>query len=462
MKHYLLLFSLLFFSIQSLAQTPIIGSWEGQLSITPAYRLRLVIHITEEAEKLSATMDSPDQGASGIPIDDITFANKTLTFTSKMLQIKYEGVLEDEKVNGTFTQQGYTFPLVLERVVEKPEEPTNTLSYDSEDISVTNTESGLKIAGTVTKPKQKGLYPAVVLIAGSGPMNRNSQVMHHKPFADIADFLTREGIVVLRFDKRGIGQSEGDFGSATFKEFASDAIAMVEYLKEQDFVDQNQLGIIGHSEGGIISQIIGEERPELIDFIVLLASPGTPTIDILVHQNMTVLKDYIEEEKIDELRSGCHNLFEMVASKNATRESDSLHLVAFNEKVLSLTKPEYKLAVAQTINNPKNIQRNLTAYSTPYFQEFLKFIPSEHLKKVTCPVLAINGQKDTQVLSEDNLRAIEKALGKSVVIKEFPTLNHLFIPSETGDVTEYSTLEGTFSKDVLTFISDWVKERHSL
>lgn len=461
MKNLLLLFSLFFFTVQSFSQEQIIGSWEGKLSISPAYSLRLVLHITGEGSALSATMDSPDQGASDLPIDEITFTDKTLLFTSKMLQVKYEGVFEDEKITGTFTQQGYTFPLVLERMVEKPLEAINTLTYDSEEITVTNSESGLKIAGTVTKPKKKGHYPAVVLIAGSGPMNRNSQVMQHQPFGDIADYLTSEGIVVLRYDKRGIGQSEGDFSSATFKEFASDAMTMVEFLHEQDYVDKNQLGIIGHSEGGIISQMIGETKPELIDFMVLLASPGTPGIDILVHQNMTILEEYLEKERVNDIREGCHNLFEKVVEKGATRESDSLHLIAFNEKVLSYVKPEYKSILTQSFNNKQNIQRNLAAYSSPYFQEFIKFVPADHLSKITCPVLAINGERDTQVPAKENLSAIKAALGDKVLIKEFPTLNHLFIPSETGAVSEYSTLEGAFSKEVLQLVSKWIKDRHS-
>lgn len=458
MKRFLLFFAMLAMGLSVYAQS-IAGSWEGNLEVSPFYSLKIVLNINEIDGALSATMDSPDQGAKGIPVDEVTFEDSSLTFTLAKLGVKYEGKMEDEAINGTFTQQGHSFPLILKRAKEVVKVE---LSYHSEDLHFRNPESGLKVAGTITRPFKEGKYPAVVLIAGSGPMNRDSKVMKHKPLADIADYLTRQGIVVLRYDKRGVGESESEFGGATFNEFASDARAMISCLSSKPYVDTNALGVIGHSEGGIISQIIGANHPQLIDFMVLLASPATSTIDILAHQNMITLQDYLIENKSEEMYKNCRNFFKSIIAHDATRESDSINLMAFNEKVLTMVKPEHKELITNQIFQPEAIQMNLNIYRTPYFQKFLKYNPVDNLKKISCPVLAIIGEKDTQVPAKENLKVTKKALGNRVLAKEYPLLNHLFLTCETGSFMEYPYLEGSFSEDVLKDITTWIKDGYSL
>lgn len=456
MKRVILFLAILALGVSGYAQS-IVGNWEGKLELSPLYSLKLVLHIHDVDGNLSATMDSPDQGAMGIPVDRVTFDDGTLTFDLANLGIEYIGKMDEEIIKGTFTQQGHSFPLALKRAKEVAEK-TVDLPYHSEDFSFTNPESGLKIAGTITRPFEDGKYPAAVLFAGSGPMNRDSKVMQHKPLADIADYLTRQGIVVLRYDKRGIGGSEGEFTSATYKEFTSDARAMIEYLSHQPFVDTNSLGVIGHSEGGIISQLIGVSHPELIDYMVLLASPATPTIEILVHQNIVGIGDYLMAGKEDDMKEGCRKLFNSIIAEKATRESDSINLMAFNEKVMGMVKQEHKEIIAKRLYQPDAIKMNLNTYRSPYFQEFLKYVPMENLKKITCPVLAIIGEKDSQVPAKENLKATKEALGERVLTKEYPMLNHLFLVCNTGSFMEYASLQGSFSEDVLKDIAKWIKE----
>lgn len=457
MKKILLTLTAFMMSLCAYSQS-VVGDWEGDLEVSPFYTLQLVFHFQEVDGQLAATMDSPDQGATGIPVDEVTFEDSTLTFTLAQLGIKYEGKMELEQINGTFTQQGHSLPLILKKAKEVAKEKVE-LPYFSEDFTYTNPKSGLKLAGTITRPFEKGKYPAVVLLAGSGPMNRDSRVMKHTPMADIADDLTRQGIVVLRYDKRGVGQSEGDFGSATFKEFTQDASTMIEYLGSQSFVDTNALGIIGHSEGGIISQLIEVNHPKLIDFMILLASPATPIIEIIAHQNVVGLQEYLSEGKSEEVKEACRVLLKSVIAKDASRESDSINILAFNEKILEMVRPEHKEFIASQISQPEAIQMNLNLYRTPYFQDFLSYDPMENLKKIKCPVLAINGEKDTQVPAKDNLKAIEEALGSRVEIKKYPSLNHLFLECESGSFMEYPTLQGSFSKEVLRDMGAWIKNK---
>ena len=268
-------------SLQMYAQQDITSQWNGILNIQ-GMQLRLVFHIKKDDEKLTATMDSPDQGAKGIPVSDVTFENKTLKLEVTSAGISYEGTMgENNVVKGTFKQSVYSFPLELtkekleKKIITKPQDPTKPYPYRMEDVIFENKNAGINLAGTLTLPQQEGIYPAVILISGSGPQNRDSELLGHRPFLVISDFLTKNGIAVLRFDDRGTGASTGNFQSATSIDFAQDVEAGLAYLRSRKEIDSRKIGLIGHSEGGLIAPIVAS-RSKDVAFIVLLAGPGLP------------------------------------------------------------------------------------------------------------------------------------------------------------------------------------------
>lgn len=462
MRRLLFLLVIILLSSSVYAQENIIGKWSGDLRITPAYSLRLILNLSKEKEQLVGTLDSPDQGGKDLPIDSISFVKDQFSFSSNTLGIHYSGILQSDSIIGTFTQNGYHLPLTLKKM-EEEKESTKDLPYYTEEVRVIHPEIDLELAGTFSKPTGKGKkYPAVLLIAGSGPMNRDSKIFQHSPLAEIADHLTRSGIAVLRYDKRGIGSSEGNFPKSSLSDFISDAVTMLEYLREYPDIDPDQVGIIGHSEGGMIAQVIAAEYPDLPNFIVLLATPTTSTIEILTHQNKTLIQDYIDSSRIEEFENECRNLFKGISKENRTRSNDSILLTAFNEKVLSMSKPEFKTTLTQMLSNPETIKGNLNIYESTYFQELIKHIPENYLGKISIPLLALIGEKDTQVPPEANITPIINTLPDNSTIKIFPNLNHIFIESETGLFTEYPYLKGSFSKDVLEYITIWIKNGYTV
>ena len=276
-----------------IAQEEITGEWNGLLKVQ-GMQLRLVFHIEQTANGYSATMDSPDQGAEGIPVSSISFQDSQLKLAVTPLGITYEGVMDtDRNVKGTFKQAGQSFPLDLSKefqekeVLRRPQEPKEPLPYDSEEVSIESVE-GVTLSGTLTQPKSGGVSTVAVLISGSGPQDRDEAFMGHKPFLVLADHLTRQGIAVLRYDDRGTAKSSGSFGKATSEDFAEDVKYVIKYLLENH--EYNKIGLIGHSEGGLIAPLVASESTE-VNFIVLLAGPGFPGDEILLKQNELLSKD---------------------------------------------------------------------------------------------------------------------------------------------------------------------------
>jgi dienelactone hydrolase len=272
------------------------GIWLGSLKVS-GINLRIVFNITKAGEgSYKATMDSPDQGAKDIPVEKVTFADNKVKIEMPNIQGVYDGTLSAEgtKLNGTWTQAGRVFPLDLDKtekpvVLNRPQEPKPPFPYNSEDVSYVNKTEGDTLAGTFTFPKEGGPFAAVVMITGSGAQNRNEEVFGHKPFLVISDYLTRHGIAVLRFDDRGFGKSTGDYKSATSKDFATDVLAGVEYLKTRNEVNKKEIGLIGHSEGGLIAPMVAAKSSD-VAFIVLMAGPGLPGDSILIMQAALISK----------------------------------------------------------------------------------------------------------------------------------------------------------------------------
>jgi pimeloyl-ACP methyl ester carboxylesterase len=440
----------------------ITGQWNGALNIQGT-QLRLVLHVNKTADSLTSTLDSPDQGANGIPVTTTSFENGTLKFTLDKLQIVYEGVLgKDSVFTGTFKQGGQPFPLVLSRAtiekqkLNRPQEPSKPYPYYSEDISFSNEKANISLAGTLTLPKKDGIYPAVILITGSGPQNRDEELLGHKPFLILSDYLTRNGIAVLRYDDRGTASSTGDFKTATSADFATDVEAAIAFLKTRKEIDKSKIGLIGHSEGGLIAPMVAA-RSKDVAFIVLLAGPGIKGDQLLLLQEYLIGKasgNSDEELKKNEVVT--RQAFEIV-NKGESTEKQKLKLTELITKALkenpSADKPP-------GLTDDEFVKLQVDQITTPWMQYFLKYDPVPALEKLTCPVLALNGAKDLQVPPKEDLEGIKNALAKGgnkkLTTIELPNLNHLFQESKTGAPSEYAAIEQTFSPVALTAIMKWI------
>ncbi|MDR3235425.1 MAG: alpha/beta fold hydrolase [Prevotellaceae bacterium] len=431
----------------------ITGDWNGALKVQ-GIQLRLVFHIHKTETGYSATMDSPDQGAKGIPVTATGFENSVLKLSIANAGIEYEGILgEDAVITGTFKQMGQSFPLNLSKeTIEKetpvrPQEPTKPYPYYEEDVFFENKEDSVTLAGTLTLPQKEGVFPAVVLISGSGAQNRDEELMGHKPFLVLSDYLTRNGIAVLRFDDRGTAASTGNPDTATSFDFSKDVEAGVKYLQTRKEINKKKIGLAGHSEGGIIAPMVAARNKD-IAFIVLLAGTGVRGDQIILMQSELINRaSGMSENELQNAMTISRKSFEM-ATKSTDKEQLKTDLTEYLKQVL---KDSEENVIASQVN----------AMASPWMQYFLKYNPAPALEKVKCPVLAINGEKDLQVPAKINLEAIQKALSKGgnkkVTVKEFPGLNHLFQECETGLPAEYATIEQTFSPVALDEILKWIK-----
>ena len=456
---------LLFFLFQFAHSQEIIGQWNGVLKV-PGGQLRLVFNVSETENGYSSTMDSPDQGAKGIPTTSTSFEDGVLKITIANARIEYQGTLgEDNKIVGTFTQAGQSFPMDLSREVvqkevpKRPQEPQKPFPYYSEDIKFDNAEAGITLAGTLTLPEETGIFPAVVLITGSGPQNRDEEILGHKPFLVISDYLTRNGIAVLRFDDRGTAASGGNFGTATSNDFATDVQAGVEFLKTRKEINKDKIGLIGHSEGGLIAPMVANEDKD-IAFLVLLAGTGIPGGDLLLLQQRLIgASSGMTPAQLDENEKMSSKTFEIV--RNALSEEDLKRELAGLMIQTFRSMPADQVPEGLTEGDFVNAQ--MKQLTSPWMINFIKYDPAPTLEKIKIPVLAVNGSNDLQVPPKENLGAIKAALEKAgnedFTIQELPGLNHLFQESSTGAISEYETIEQTFSPDALELILKWIQSK---
>lgn len=340
----------------------------------------------------------------------------------------------------------------------QPQEPKQPYPYYTEDITFDNLRAGIHLSGTFTRPSERGTYPAVVLITGSGPQDRNEEVNQgHKPFLILADHLTRKGIAVLRFDDRGTYKSSGNFQQATSLDFCDDVESAVAFLKTRKDIDSNRIGLIGHSEGGTVASIVAS-RPGNTAFIVLLAGPGLRGDSVMLIQGEKIRKSAgMSHENIQKALSQGAALYNIVI-KSQDPKTLKAELTAYASG-LDIAKNE----IPSNMTKQQFIAEQVKAISSPWWQFFLKHDPSATFQKVTCPVLALNGGNDWQVTPKENLAAIKSSLNmagnRNATIKELPGLNHFFQESETGSPNEYATITQTFSPSALTEISTWILEQ---
>ena len=462
MKNLTLVILISLFSLTIYGQD-ITGQWNGALKIQGT-QMRLVFNISQTENSLSSTMDSPDQGAKGIPTTTTSFENSILKITIANAKIEYEGTLgQDNIIVGTFKQGGQSFPMNLSKEkIEKeklvrPQEPIKPFPYYSEDITFENKKVGINLAGTLTLPNKEGVFPVVILISGSGPQNRDEELLGHKPFLVLSDFLTKNGIAVLRYDDRGIAMSKGDFKTATSADFATDVESAIAYLKTRKEINKNKIGLIGHSEGGLIAPMVASKSKD-VAFIVLLAGTGIQGDSLLLLQKKLIEEaSGVSKEDIQKGQSSNRKVFDIV-NKSISLEQLNSDLTIYFKQILKDNPNTQKPA---EMSDDDFVKLQVKQIASPWMQYFIKYNPATALEKVKCPVLAINGEKDLQVPPKENLEAINKALtkggNKRVTTKELPNLNHLFQECKTGSPDEYATIEQTFSPIALTEILKWLQ-----
>ncbi len=430
------------------------GIWMGELE-AGGTKFTIVFKIEKQNEgKYTGSWDSPDQKMTDMPVDSVTVEANRIHLAMQGGLIIYEGFIDikGEKLAGTWKQSGLSLPLALARVdqaptVTRPQDPIKPYPYEERAVSFINSSAGVTLAGTLTIPSGTGTFPAVLLVTGSGPQNRNEEIFNHKPFLVLADYLTRKGIAVLRYDDRGAGESTGDLSRSTIEDFAGDAYAGFLYLREQGEIDPDKIGILGHSEGGIVAPLLAARYRD-IAFIVMLAGPGLPGDEILCLQNRAIAKaSGISDETIEKGNTVNKLLYSVVKSEQDLDEA-TLKIKSIL-KDAGMTEEQIKATVNQLLS--------------PYFRFFLQYDPQPALRNVQCPVLALIGGKDLQVPPKENIPALEKALyeggNSDYTVLEIEGLNHLFQTANTGLVNEYAMIDETISPDVLQLIALWILEK---
>jgi fermentation-respiration switch protein FrsA (DUF1100 family) len=434
------------------APTDMDGTWLGTLD-AGAIKLRILFKIVNTVDGLTAKMQSPDQSPNWINATSVTRTGATLTIEIKAIGGVFEGKIAPDlgTVDGTFTQLGNPLPLSLKRVKDqselerrRPQNPVKPYPYREEEVTYTNKAAGNTLAATLAIPNGKGPFPAVLLISGSGPNNRDESLLGHKPFLVLSDYLTRKGIVVLRADKRGVGKSTGDLAKATTADFATDAEAGVAFLRTRPEVDPHKIGLIGHSEGGVVAPMAAVADPG-VAFVVMMAGSGVPGDQIIPEQVRLIAEANGESKE--------------KADQDAVAERETLTAVETEKDPKAL---EQLLGVKLAAEGMPDAQiaAQIKSATSPWFRFFLNYDPATALRKLTCPVLVLNGSLDLQVPPAQNLPPIRKALEESgnqhVEVDELPGLNHLFQTAKTGSPSEYADIEETMSPVALDKIATWI------
>ena len=470
MKPYsILLLSFLCFANSLFAQN-ITGTWNGMLEVQ-GMKLRVVFHVEKTDDGLSATMDSPDQGATGLPTDKTVFADGQLTIEASQMGMSYQGKLSDDgqTIDGEFKQGGMALPLKLGReemekaeAKPRPQDPTD-FPYRQEEVKIKTTAEGVTLAGTLTLPEGKKPKAVVVLVSGSGGQNRDEEVeaFNHRPFLVLSDYLTRQGIGVLRYDDRGIAESTGDRSASTSADYAADASAVVDYLAARPDLKGVKIGIAGHSEGGMIAPMVALSNAH-VGFIVLMAGPGIPVDELLLLQNKLISeKEGVPAEMIDlnqSILAEAYSFLKKEKDRPTEEVRDGLVHIFRNGVEKAPEKEKAEIGDLDMF-----AEKQTEGLLTDWFRYFISFEPAGYLKKTKCPVLAINGSLDLQVPAKKDLAGIEAALkaggNTDFEIVEMPGLNHLFQTAETGAVSEYAQIEETFNEAAMERIAAWIKRQ---
>ncbi|MEW4569623.1 alpha/beta hydrolase [Tautonia sp. JC769] len=450
------------------APEALLGIWQGPIELPLGQSLRVALRVeTVEGspDTRRAVFDSIDQDVKGIPVTAISVEGKRVRFEVKSIGGTFEGTIDEDRtrLEGQWTQSILNLPLTLEKVeatstLDRPQHPKPPFPYTVEEVTFANPAAEIDLAGTLTLPEGDGPFPAAVLVSGSGPQDRDETILGHKPFLVIADHLTRAGIAVLRFDDRGVGASGGDHASATTEDFATDALAAVRFLHDRPEVAPESIGIIGHSEGGVIGPLAATKAPEDVAFLVLLAGTGVTGREIILRQSSLIaLASGIPEERVDQQVK----LLEQLTARLDTDDPGPLDADAVDalaKQALEGIAPEHRDALEES---DVALALSASELQTPWFRFFLRHDPRPALRQVSAPVLALFGEKDLQVDPEQNAPEVEAALiaggnrqSKVVVV---PGVNHLFQRAESGAPLEYGSIEETIAPDVLDRMTTWIR-----
>jgi len=457
------------------------GNWEGNLD-AGGKKIPIVFHIsTEKDGKYNATFDSPSQQAFNLACGPVLISGDSLLIPIPIVSGKYSGLITEAKnqVNGKWFQGGQSLPLQLTKtsekatvkVIKRPQDPKPPFPYRSEELIYYNADRSIRFGATLTVPLpdsnvnyfREPVYPTVLLITGSGMQDRDESLLGHRPFAVIADYLSRLGIAVLRVDDRGMGKSTGNFVKATSADFANDVEAGINFLKTRKEVDTTQLGLLGHSEGGMIAPMVASRRAD-VKFIILLAGPGVKITELMEQQVVDVsIAAGASSKNMEAYRLLYRELMRISLAENDTMAAKEKAMAAFSD----WKKDKGKKLVKQTTgvtdeeSQLKYIAATLRPLRSPWFDYFLRFDPAVYLEKTKCPVLALNGEKDVQVSAKPNLDAIETVLKRSgnnrFAIREMPGLNHLFQHCKKCSTAEYGDLEETTAPEVLEAVGNWIR-----
>jgi pimeloyl-ACP methyl ester carboxylesterase len=437
--------------------------WSGELSVL-FQKLQLSIRELNNGEVL---LDSVTQKAGGF-VAKLKRDGDQIVIDVPALKAEFSGTMnaEETEIVGKWKQNFLTLDLTFKKSAEerityqkpnRPQTPKPPFPYKVTEVRFENADAGIQLAGTLTQPEQtlpSGGSPAVVLISGSGPQDRDESIVDHQPFWVLADHLTRNGIAVLRFDDRGVGKSQGDFSTATSVDFASDVAAAVSFLRQQAGINPKQIGLCGHSEGGIIAPIAAVDDPQ-IAFIILMAGTGVNGEKILVSQARLILQATGADETVIDRETKLQRVLIDLGKQRPTLSKEA-YVEQARVATADLLTPEEK-EQAESI-----LQSAAAQILSPWFQFFMTYEPAEALAKVNCPVLAVTGSKDLQVDPDLNMPAIEAALeqagNQDFRIVVLPGLNHLFQACQTGSVTEYQEIEETINPEALNLITDWIKD----
>ena len=442
------------------------GHWQGSLKATAVVELRLGLEITNAISgKPEGVMVSLDQGNARIPITALTEKDGVVHLETKSIGGIFDGKFSSDgsELTGEWKQGGQTMPLVFKRLAKeaklsRPQEPKQPFPYTEEEVVVENKTAGVKLAGTLTSPRGAAPHPAVVLITGSGPQNRDEAIMGHRPFLVLADHLTRQGIAVLRCDDRGVGKSTGVFSKATDADFVEDTLAAVGYLRTRKEIDPKRIGLVGHSEGGIVAPRAAVKSGE-VAFIVLLAGVGVPMEELLVQQGQDIARVMgASGEMADRSAVVQRKIFRAIKEEKDPAKAEAAVRQALRDQMVSLSDDQ---RAALGLSDAA-LDGQIKMVLSPWFRDLVGYDPRPTLKAVKCPVLAINGEKDLQVAAKENLAAIRDALAaggnQKVKTVELPGLNHLFQTCQTGAISEYGQIEETLSPTALKLVSDWIRE----
>lgn len=438
------------------------GNWAGDL-VTPGGDMRIVLHIDKDTTgAYIATMDSPDQGAEGIPVNDVKITGDSVRISVNTIGGLYlaEYRKSGDFMDGRWEQGGHSFDLDLKRVKDigsrkRPQEPKPPFPYEAREVSFVNDVDHDTLAGTLTLPKGRGPWPAIILISGSGPQDRNEELMSHKPFLVLADYFTRNGHAVLRYDDRGFGESTGNFETADSRDFARDVLAALKFLRAQPEITPKRVGLIGHSEGGIIAPMVAQADKGLA-FIILLAGPAMRGEDILYQQNEAIYRQIGVSDSAMAFNYGVQQrFFSIVLDKDTAGATERLMEAAYD--VLDTAPKNYltELGYSEEV-----FEVQLPRLNSPWFRYFLSHDPGPVLRFVDCPILALYGGKDLQVLAEPNAFHMQLVIARDSSINEvkvFPEMNHLFQKAKTGSMEEYGRTEETISEEVMEYMLRWMR-----